>query len=117
MADLSMNLARRPVSLTLAALGLVVLRLLVTLSSGVLAQSTNDYDTDDDDLIDIDSLTKLNVIRYDLATVGTPDWRYARIPSEPDRGVLDRFGPVVTVKPPHRHPDMDVQDGCWSTWR
>lgn len=55
------------------ALGLAALALILIFSSGVLAQSTTDYDTDDDHLIEVDSLAKLNAIRFDLDGDGSVD--------------------------------------------
>ena len=47
--------------------------LLLLAASPAGAQTTVDYDTDDNRLIEIDSLAKLNAIRYDLNGDGTVD--------------------------------------------
>ena len=49
----------------LAALALAALALLLLAGPPVGAQTTNDYDTDNDRLIEIDSPAKLNAIRHD----------------------------------------------------
>ena len=65
-------------ALVLLALGLL---LLLTVAAPAGAQTgTNDYDTDDNGLIEIDSQAKLEAVRYDLngdglrGTVSTADW-------------------------------------------
>ena len=40
---------------------------------GVAAQTTTDYDTDNDGLIEVNSLERLNAIRWDLNGDGTVD--------------------------------------------
>ena len=57
-----------------------MLAALLSLSATAAAQSTNDYDSDNDGYIDIDSLAKLDAIRYDMNgngkqdSVGATDW-------------------------------------------
>ena len=59
---------------------MLTLAALLSLSASAAAQSTNDYDSDDDGYIDIDSLAKLDAIRYDpdgngaQDSVGATDW-------------------------------------------
>ena len=66
--------------LSVGALAGLLLALLCTLllvgyvcNSAVRAQSSVDYDADDDGLIDVDSLARLNAIRWDLDGDGTAD--------------------------------------------
>ena len=67
-----------PLSVIAALLALALL--LAAPPAGAQVTGTNDYDTDDDRLIEIDSLAKLNAIRYDAngdglrGTVSTADW-------------------------------------------
>ena len=53
---------RRILALALCCAGVIGLLAIV----GVAAQATTDYDRDDDGLIEVDSLEKLNAIRWDL---------------------------------------------------
>ena len=59
---------------------LIALAALLSLSASAAAQTTNDYDSDNDGYIDVDSLAKLNAVRYDLngdgarGTVSVSDW-------------------------------------------
>ena len=53
---------RRTLALALCCAGVIGLLAIV----GVAAQATTDYDRDDDGLIEVDSLEKLNAIRWDL---------------------------------------------------
>ena len=82
---------QRPAAPLLALLALGLLLLLLTLAPPAGAQTgTNDYDTDDDGLIDIDSLAKLNAIRYDVngdglrGTVSSTDWTNNYLTAFPD---------------------------------
>ena len=77
--------------LALLALSLLLLLLLVVAApAGAQVTGTNDYDTDDDRLIDIDSLAKLNAIRYDVngdglrGTVSSSDWTTNYLTAFPD---------------------------------
>ena len=59
---------------------MLTLAALLSLSATAAAQSTTDYDSDDDGYIDVNSLAKLDAIRYDLNgngkqdSVGATDW-------------------------------------------
>ena len=59
---------------------MLALAALLSLSATAAAQTTNDYDSDDDGYIDVNSLAKLDAIRYDLNgngaqdSVGATDW-------------------------------------------
>ena len=101
MLTLLPALSRRAIALAAMALLLAALALLAGGAyPGVsLAQTGTDYDTDDDGLIEVDSLAKLNAIRYDTdgngqvssgdATnyaAGFPNFNAASCPDGPDAG-------------------------------
>ena len=91
------------------------------------AQTTNDYDTDDDRLIEVDSLAKLNAIRYDLngdglqGTVGAPDWTiYTTAFPSPASGQCDdpaTTGTTETCNGYELTADLTFpSSGQFSTW-
>jgi hypothetical protein len=63
---------------TLVALGAAIALLLIGSVPAAAQQAVNDYDTDDDHLIEVDSLVKLSVIIFDVNGDGAADASFAQ---------------------------------------